>query len=103
MPQILSREEVARLIDAARTLRGRTLLMTTYAAGLRVSEVCNLQVRDIESAADRMCLKVVARQGRQGSLYAAVAAAARSAADVLARHPAAAVVVQQPQRQRPDG
>jgi len=60
LPQILSREEVARLIDAARTLRGRTLLMTTYAAGLRVSEVCRLQVRDIESAADRMCLKVCA-------------------------------------------
>ena len=31
--------------------------MTTYAAGLRVSEVCALQVGDIESAADRMCLK----------------------------------------------
>jgi integrase/recombinase XerD len=64
LPQILSREEVARLIDAARTLRGRTLLMTTYAAGLRVSEVCALQVGDIESAADRMCLKV--RQGKGG-------------------------------------
>ncbi|MEF8770528.1 tyrosine-type recombinase/integrase [Candidatus Accumulibacter contiguus] len=64
LPQILSREEVARLIDSARTLRGRTLLMTTYAAGLRVSEVCALQVGDIESAADRMCLKV--RQGKGG-------------------------------------
>jgi len=62
LPQILSRAEVARLIDAARTLRGRTLLMTTYAAGLRVSEVCALQVGDIESAPDRMCLKV--RQGK---------------------------------------
>jgi len=62
LPQILSREEVARLIDAARSLRGRTLLMTTYAAGLRVSEVCALQVADIESAPDRMCLKV--RQGK---------------------------------------
>ncbi|MBK7673802.1 MAG: hypothetical protein IPJ27_03000 [Candidatus Accumulibacter sp.] len=29
LPQILSREEVARLIDSARTLRGRTLLMTS--------------------------------------------------------------------------
>ena len=64
LPQILSRAEVARLIDAARTLRGRTLLMTTYAAGLRVSEVCALQVADIESATDRMCLKV--RQGKGG-------------------------------------
>lgn len=62
LPQILSRADVARLIDAARTLRGRTLLMTTYAAGLRVSEVCALQVADIESAPDRMCLKV--RQGK---------------------------------------
>ena len=30
----------------------------TYAAGLRVSEVCALQLADIESAPDRMCLKV---------------------------------------------
>jgi site-specific recombinase XerD len=64
LPQILAREEVSRLISAARTLRGRTLLMTTYAAGLRVSEVCALQVTDIESAPDRMCLKV--RQGKGG-------------------------------------
>ena len=64
LPQILSREEVSRLIGAARTLRGRTLLMTTYAAGLRVSEVCALQLADIESAPDRMCLKV--RQGKGG-------------------------------------
>lgn len=64
LPQILSREEVARLIGAAHSLRGRTLLMTTYAAGLRVSEVCALHVADIESAPDRMCLKV--RQGKGG-------------------------------------
>jgi integrase/recombinase XerD len=62
LPQILSREEVTRLIKAAATLRGRTLLATTYAAGLRASEVCALQITDIESAPDRMCLKV--RQGK---------------------------------------
>ena len=64
LPQILSRAEVTRLIDAATTLRGRTLLTATYAAGLRVSEVCALQLADIESAPDRMCLKV--RQGKGG-------------------------------------
>ena len=64
LPQILSRQEVTRLIEAAATLRGRTLLTTTYAAGLRVSEVCALQLADIESATDRMCLKV--RQGKGG-------------------------------------
>jgi site-specific recombinase XerD len=64
LPQILSREEVKRLIAAASTVRARTLLSITYAAGLRVSELCALQVADIESAADRMCLKV--RQGKGG-------------------------------------
>ncbi len=64
LPQVLSREEVSGLFAAAGGLRCRTVLMTTYAAGLRVSEVCALQVTDIESAADRMCLKV--RQGKGG-------------------------------------
>lgn len=64
LPQILSREEVARLIDASTTLRGRAMLSATYAAGLRISEVCALQLADIESAPDRMCLKV--RQGKGG-------------------------------------
>jgi integrase/recombinase XerD len=64
LPQILSREEVARLINAGTTLRGRALLSATYAAGLRISEVCALQLTDIESAPDRMCLKV--RQGKGG-------------------------------------
>lgn len=62
LPQILSREQVVKLIGAARTPRARMLLMTTYSAGLRVSEVCALELTDIESAPDRMCIKV--RQGK---------------------------------------
>ena len=62
LPRILSREEVCRLFEHAANLRARTLLMTTYAAGLRVAEVCALQLADIESAPDRMCIKV--RQGK---------------------------------------
>lgn len=62
LPVILTRDEIQRLFAACDTLRTRTVLMTTYAAGLRVSEVCALQVGDIESAPDRMCLKV--RQGK---------------------------------------
>jgi site-specific recombinase XerD len=64
LPRVLSRDEVSRLFAAAPNLRARTLLMTTYAAGLRVSEVCALKVSDIESAPDRMCLKV--RDGKGG-------------------------------------
>ncbi len=64
LPQILTRDEVSRLFAHSRTLRARTLLMTTYAAGLRLSEVSTLQLTDIESAPDRMCIKV--RQGKGG-------------------------------------
>jgi len=64
LPRVLSRDEVARLFAATPNLRARTLLMLTYAAGLRVSEACALQLADIESAPDRMCIKV--RQGKGG-------------------------------------
>ena len=42
LPQILSREEVARLIEQTTNLKHRALLMTTYGAGLRLQEVCHL-------------------------------------------------------------
>lgn len=64
LPRLLSRDEVSRLLAAAPNPRARTLLTATYAAGLRVSEVCSLQLADIESAPDRMCLKV--RGGKGG-------------------------------------
>jgi integrase/recombinase XerD len=37
--------------------------MTTYAAGLRVSEVCELRVADIDSAPDHMCIRIVGAKG----------------------------------------
>ncbi|MBK8524795.1 MAG: phage integrase N-terminal SAM-like domain-containing protein, partial [Betaproteobacteria bacterium] len=57
LPQVLTREEVSRLLAHARNPRDRMLLETTYAAGLRLSEVCALQLTDIESAPERMCLQ----------------------------------------------
>jgi integrase/recombinase XerD len=49
LPEILSREEVTRLIEHTLNLKHRVLLMTTYAAGLRVSEVVHLKITDIDS------------------------------------------------------
>jgi integrase/recombinase XerD len=63
-PEILGRAELAALFAAADTLQSRALLMTVYAAGLRVSEACALQVGDIDSQPDRMCLRI--RQGKGG-------------------------------------
>ena len=55
-PQILSRPEVARLLDAVPNRKHRALLMTTYAAGLRVSEVIKLKVTDLDS--ERQAIRV---------------------------------------------
>jgi integrase/recombinase XerD len=61
LPTVLSRGEVARLIDAAGTLFRRTLLMTLYATGMRRSELACLKVSDIDS--QRMILRVVEGKG----------------------------------------
>ncbi len=61
LPEILSREEIDRLFEATPNPKHRALLMTTYAAGLRVSEVVHLKVRDID--ADRMSLRVEQGKG----------------------------------------
>jgi len=62
LPEILSREEVARLLNGVANLRHRVLLMTTYGAGLRVSEVTRLRVSDIDS--QRMLIRVEQGKGR---------------------------------------
>jgi integrase len=50
-PRVYSPEEIERLFNAkGLNPKHRVLLMTTYAAGLRVSEVRNLKLEDIVSA-----------------------------------------------------
>lgn len=62
-PELLAREEIARLFAACEHLFHRVLLQTVYATGLRVSEVCALRVKDIDSAPDRMCVRVECGKG----------------------------------------
>ena len=61
-PEVLSRQEVERLLAQTEHRRDRTLLMTTYAAGLRVSEVVALKVAHIDS--DRMVIRIEQGKGR---------------------------------------
>ena len=65
LPEVLSRAEVAALLDACISCKALTFLMVAYATGMRVSEVCGLRVGDIDSAADRMCIRVVQGKGAQ--------------------------------------
>jgi integrase/recombinase XerD len=61
LPNILSREEVARLIDASRSLFERTLLMVLYGTGMRRAEIARLKIADIDS--QRMVIHVVNGKG----------------------------------------
>ncbi|PYX49516.1 MAG: integrase [Acidobacteria bacterium] len=63
LPTILSQEEVARLIDAARPPFHRTLLMALYATGLRRAELARLKVSDVDSK--RMVIHVRGGKGRK--------------------------------------
>ena len=56
LPVVLSQDEMARFLDALDNPKHRALLMTAYAAGLRLSEVARLRVEDIDS--DRMVIHV---------------------------------------------
>jgi integrase/recombinase XerD len=60
LPEILSQEEVTRLIDSASNLSHRAILMTLYSTGMRRSELVSLKVSDVDSR--RMVIHV--RQGK---------------------------------------
>lgn len=63
-PRVYSPEEVQRMISVAGLNRKhRVLPMTTYSAGLRVSEVCHLRPQDILTA--RMQIRVEQGKGRK--------------------------------------
>src|SRR6516225_179067 len=63
LPSILSPEEVAHLIDSARTRFHRIVLMTLYGTGARRAELTRLQIPDIDSR--RMVIHIRGGKGRQ--------------------------------------
>jgi len=53
LPAVLSGKEVTDLLQCVRSLKHRTLLLTLYAAGLRLSEGAALTIADIDSQVGR--------------------------------------------------
>src|SRR5271169_430081 len=64
LPEVLSVEEITRLFQCTRNIKHRAILMTTYAAGLRVSEVVNLRLKDIDSGS-RMMIRICQGKGNK--------------------------------------
>ena len=48
LPEVLSKEETARVIRVANNLKHKALLSITYGCGLRIGEVLNLKLTDLD-------------------------------------------------------
>ena len=63
LPEVLSEDEVGRLFDCVKNLMHKCILMTIYSGGLRLSEVVNLRISDIDSK--RMLIFIKGGKGRK--------------------------------------
>lgn len=63
LPEILNTDQIRRLFDVTANPKHRAILMTAYAAGLRVSELTRLKVSDIDSK--RMTIRVTQGKGNK--------------------------------------
>lgn len=63
LPVVLSKEEVCRILSSVPNVKHRAVLMLTYSAGLRVSEVVKLRLEDID--AQRKLIHVKGARGRK--------------------------------------
>ena len=57
IPDILTPEEIERLIGKTRKLRYRVFILTTYSMGLRLEEALSLQVGDIDAARKKVHIR----------------------------------------------
>lgn len=63
LPNVLSKEEVFKLIDSTQNLKHKTMLALIYSAGLRISEALSLRPKDIDS--NRMLIHVKNAKGKK--------------------------------------
>jgi len=63
LPQILTPEEINSIFKSANSLKYKTIFMTLYSSGLRISEVLRLRISDIDSK--KMQLRIQQGKGRK--------------------------------------
>jgi len=56
LPEVLSQNEVIKILNALTNIKHRAILFLVYSAGLRVGEVVRLKIQDIDS--DRMLIRI---------------------------------------------
>jgi integrase/recombinase XerD len=63
LPQVFSKDEVARIINSQRNLKHKAMLATVYSCGLRCGDLINLKLTDIDS--ERMLLHIFKGKGKK--------------------------------------
>lgn len=63
LPVVLSREEISQVLSATDNLKHRSILMLAYSSGLRIGEVINLKLHDIDSS--RMQVRIIKGKGKK--------------------------------------
>ncbi len=63
LPDILSQDEILRIFSAVKNTKHKVMLMLTYASGLRVSELVNLRLEDIDIS--RMMIHIRGAKGKK--------------------------------------
>lgn len=63
LPKVLGENEIGRMFNAVHNLKHKAILFSAYSAGLRVSEVINLKIKDVDS--ERMQLLVEKSKGKK--------------------------------------
>jgi len=66
IPTVLSLNEVKRILDNTTNFKHKTILKTIYGCGLRISEVINLKIKDVDSS--RHCIIIKQAKGRKDRL-----------------------------------
>jgi integrase/recombinase XerD len=57
LPNVLSMEEVRKILDVIKNIKHRTMLSLIYGCGLRRSELINLQIKDVDSKRGFLIIK----------------------------------------------
>lgn len=63
LPEVLSKEEVQKIIAATNNLKHKALLSITYACGMRRSEVLHLKIKDLDS--QRKLIRIEQGKGKK--------------------------------------
>lgn len=56
LPKVIHQEDLKKLFEKTTNLKHNTILKLSYGMGLRVSEIINIKISDIDSAAMQVCI-----------------------------------------------